>query len=117
MADIEKSHDAPLTPTDHALAHALSIFLLNVLPEEGWGAILRDTMEKCVTEPRKVIHPHALALRRAADMILKTTPGSGPHLRVTHDARQQLITFHKWRMGLSLERRSTIHQEKIAADS
>ncbi|KRS15644.1 hypothetical protein [Roseovarius indicus] len=117
MADIEVSWDALMTPTDHALAHALSIHLLSIAPEEGWETVLRDTMEKCVTEPRNIIHPHALALRKAADRILKTTPGSGPHLRVTHDARQQLITFHKWRMGLSLERRSTIHQEKIAADS
>ena len=115
MADIEKSHDAPLTPTDHALAHALSIFLLNVLPEEGWGAILRDTMEKCVTEPRDLMHPRALALRHAANNLLMTTPGSAQHLRVTHDARQQLVTFHKWRMGLSLERRSTLHQKKDAA--
>lgn len=114
MADIEISWDALLTPTDHALAHALSIHLLTVVPEDGWDTILRDTMERCVSEVRQVIHPHALALRNGGDWILKTPAGSADRCRATIETRQRLITFHKWRMGLSLERRGTVQPKQQA---
>ncbi|MBY5988193.1 hypothetical protein [Roseovarius atlanticus] len=103
-SDIQRADpSAPLTPADHALAHALSIHLLTVIEDKGWTEIVRDALQGAI-QRRSGQNSYAESLDTCARAILSSQPRTAQRNRADMNARNALVIFHQWRLGLALEK-------------
>jgi len=100
-----EQHDytAPLTPADHLLVHALSLYLSDVVrrigPQDSLGMVLRMAGRKGCGD-----HPLARQLHVVCEQLLRAEKGSAAAAGLEVDLVALLRDFHTWRMRLALDR-------------
>lgn len=94
---------ASLTPADHALAHALTLYVTTVQPELGpkdsLGMVLRRAGRAGCGD-----NPFAIQLHKMTGALLRAASGSPERSRIDHELRAVLREFHAWRLRLALDR-------------